>query len=110
MSSDRTPLIGGEKEKPKSNFAASCSNFSIQYNLAVASVRCAVVRTLLLHETETHDFIYIYSGHNELSKFTRAPPPLVCFVVFGLGPSGCNPNDVEDLCSWTDDQPYQPYR
>ena len=52
MSSDRTPLIGGEKEKPKSNFAASCSNFSIQYNLAVASVRCAVVRTLLLHETE----------------------------------------------------------
>lgn len=60
MSSDRTPLIGGEKEKPKSNFAASCSNFSIQYNLAVASVRCAVVRTLLfclLHETETHDFI-----------------------------------------------------
>ena len=36
-------LLAGERPKAKSNFAASCSNFSIQYNLAVASVSLHLV-------------------------------------------------------------------
>lgn len=77
-----TPLLGDKKSKPKSNLAASLSNFSIQYNLAAASVSVHLLFLLLFLFKYILPWVLFFSNISILARASN---------------TGCNSDDNQCL-------------